>query len=201
MGRKKRVFKWGGAPSGRVSSKLPTWASSMFLTSILNSPRRGRAVLISDALRTSRPKWFGVRPYPVCERRKKNQNLRRGPVKPKRGAHLTRSGVGWSQLRAPGPQNRSGGRKKSLFLCTECSFLALSSAGTDPCRCRDRIAARLHFGFFSTAGSRRDPASCKIRRLGTKTIDIIYQSFLSAPVALGAAELATPKELVLAAMP
>ena len=170
----------------------------MFLTSILNSPRRGRAVLISDALRTSRPKWFGVRPYPVCERRKKNQNLRRGPVKPKRGAHLTRSGVGWSQLRAPGPQNRSGGRKKNPFLCTECSFLALSSAGTDPGRCRDRMAARLH---FSTAGSRRVPASCKIRHLGTKTIDIIYQSFLSAPVALGAAELATLKGLVLAAMP
>lgn len=173
----------------------------MFLTSILNSPRRGRAVLISDALRTSRPKWFGVRPYPVCERRKKNQNLRRGPVKPKRGAHLTRSGVGWSQLRAPGPQNRSGGRKKTLFLCTECSFLALSSAGTDPGRCRDRMAARLHFGFFSTAGARRDPANCKIRYLGTKTIGIIYQSFLSAPVALGAAELATLKGLVLAAMP
>ena len=85
VGRKKKGFKWGGALSRRVSSKLPTWASSMFLTSTLNSPRRGRAVLISDALRTSRPKWFGVRPYPVCERRKKNQNLRRGPVKPKRG--------------------------------------------------------------------------------------------------------------------
>ena len=173
----------------------------MFLTSTLNSPRRGRAVLISDALRTSRPKWFGVRPYPVCERRKKNQNLRRGPVKPKRGAHLTRSGVGWSQLRAPGPQIRCGGRKKTFFLCTECSFLALSSAGTDPGRCRDRMAARLHFGFFSTAGARRDPANCKIRYLGTKTIGIIYQSFLSAPVALGAAELATLKGLVLAAMP
>ena len=37
--------------------------------------------------------------------------------------------------------------------------------------------------------------------LGTKTIDIIYQSFLSAPVALGAAELATLKGLVLASMP
>ena len=173
----------------------------MFPTSILNRPRRGRAVLISDALRTSRPKCFGVRPYPVCERRKKNQNLRRGPVKPKRGAHLTRLGVGWSQLRAPGPQNRSGGRKKNPFLCTECSFLALSSAGTDPGRCRDRMAARLHFGFFSTAGARRDCASCKIRHLGTKTIDIIYQSFLSAPVALGAALLATLKGLVVAAMP
>ena len=32
-------------------------------------------------------------------------------------------------------------------------------------------------------------------------IDIIYQSFLSAPVALGAAELATLKGLVLAVMP
>ena len=32
-------------------------------------------------------------------------------------------------------------------------------------------------------------------------IGIIYQSFLSAPVALGAAELATLKGLVLAAMP
>ena len=149
----------------------------MFPSSILNRPRRGRAVLISDALRTSRPKWFGVRPYPVCERQKKNQYLRRGPVKPKRGAHATRSGVSWSQLRAPGPQNRSGGRKKYPFLCTECSFLALLSAGTDPGRCRDRMAARLHFGFFSTAGSRRDSASCKIRHLGTKTIDIIYQSF------------------------
>ena len=147
---------------------MPTWASSTFPTSILNRPRRGRAVLISGLLRTSRPKSFGVRPYPVCERRKKNQNLRRGPVKPKRGAHLTRSGVGWSQLRAPGPQNRSGGRKKNPFLCTECSFLALSSAGTDPGRCRDRMAARLHFGFFSTAGARRDPANCKIRYLGTK---------------------------------
>ena len=93
------------------------------------------------------------------------------------------------------------GKKKNPFLCTECSFLALSSAGTDPGRCRDRMAARLHFGFFSTAGSRRDAASCKIRHLGTKTIDIIYQSFLSAPVALGAAELATLKGLVLAAMP
>ena len=150
MGRKKRGFKWGGAPSRRVSSKLPTWASSMFPTSISNRPRRGRAAFISDALRTSRPKWFGVRPYPVCERRKKNQNLRRGPVKPKRGAHLTRSGVGWSQLRAPGPQNRCGGRKKTLFLCTECSF----RAGTDPGCCCDRMAARLHFGFFSTAGAR-----------------------------------------------
>ena len=37
--------------------------------------------------------------------------------------------------------------------------------------------------------------------LGTKTIDSTYQSFLSAPVALGAAELATLKGLVLAAMP
>ena len=91
--------------------------------------------------------------------------------------------------------------KKNLFLCTECSFLALSSAGTDPGRCRDRMAARLHFRFFSTAGSRRDSASCKISHLGTKTIDIIYQSFLSAPVALGAAELATLQGLVLAAMP
>ena len=63
------------------------------------------------------------------------------------------------------------------------------------------MAARLHFGFFSTAGSRRDSASCKISHLGTKTIDIIYQSFLSAPVALGAAALATLKGLVLAAMP
>ena len=93
------------------------------------------------------------------------------------------------------------GKKKTLFLCTECSFLALLSAGTDPGRCRDRMAARLHFGFFSTAGARRDPANCKIRYLGTKTIGIIYQSFLSAPVALGAAELATLKGLVLAAMP
>ena len=150
---------------------------------------------------TSRPKWFGFRPYPVCKRRKKNQNLRRGPAKPKGGAHLTRPGVGWSQLRAPGPQNHSGGRKKNLFLCTECSFLALSSAGTDPGRCRDRMAARLHFGGFYTAGSRRDSASCKISHLGTKTIDIIYQSFLSAPVALGAAALATLKGLVLASMP
>ena len=151
MGRKKRGFKWVGAPSCRVSSKLPTWASSMFPSSILNRPRRGRAVLISDALRTSRPKLkcFEVRPYPVCERRKKNQNLRRGPVKPKRGAHLTRSGVGWSQLRAPRPQNHSGGRQKNPFLCTECSFLALSSAGTDPGRCCDRMAARLHFRVFS----------------------------------------------------
>ena len=65
----------------------------------------------------------------------------------------------------------------------------------------DRMAARLHFGFFSTAGSRRDTASCKIRHLGTKTIGIIYQSFLSAPVALGAAELATLKGLVLAVLP
>ena len=93
------------------------------------------------------------------------------------------------------------GEEKNPFLCTECSFLALSSAGTDPGRCRDRMAARLHFGFFSTAGSRRDSASCKTRHLGTKTIDIIYQSFLSAPVALGAAALATLKGLVLAAMP
>jgi hypothetical protein len=170
-------------------------------TSILNRPRRGRAVLISDALRTSRPKWFGVRPYPVCERRKKNQNLRRGPVKPKRGADLTRLGVGWSQLRAPGPQNRSGGRKKNLFWGALVPLSGLCTAGTDPGRCRDRMAARLHFGFFSTAGSRRDAASCKIRHLGTKTIDIIYQSFLSAPVALGAALLATLKGLVVAAMP
>ena len=177
MGRKKRGFKWGGAPSRRVPSKLPTWASSTFPTSILNRPRRGRAVRISDAPRTSRPKWFGVRPYPVCERRKKNQNLRRGPVKPKRGAHLTRLGVGWSQLRAPGPQNRSGGRKKNLFLCTECSFLALSSAGTDPGRCRDRMAARLHFGFFSTAGSRRVPASCKIKHLGTERLISLINRF------------------------
>ena len=132
VGRKKRGFKWGGAPSRRVSSKLPTWASSMFLTSILNSPRRGRAVLISDALRTSRPKWFGVRPYPVCERRKKNQNLRRGPVKPKRGAHLTRLGVGWSQLRAPGPQNRCGGRKKNLFLCSFGPFECRDGPGPLP---------------------------------------------------------------------
>ena len=89
------------------------------------------------------------------------------------------------------------GKKKTFF----CAVLALSSAGTDPGRCRDRMAARLHFGFFSTAGARRDPANCKIRYLGTKTIGIIYQSFLSAPVALGAAELATLKGLVLAAMP
>ena len=90
-----------------------------------------------------------------------------------------------------------GKKKKDLF----CAVLALLSAGTDPGRCRDRMAARLHFGFFSTAGARRDPANCKIRYLGTKTIGIIYQSFLSAPVALGAAELATLKGLVLAAMP
>ena len=39
--------------------------------------------------------------------------------------------------------------------------------------------------------------------LGTKTIDSTYQLilFLSAPVALGAAELATLKGLVLASMP
>ena len=95
----------------------------------------------------------------------------------------------------------AGEEKKTLFLCTECSLLALSSAGTDLCRCRDRIAARLHLRFFSTAGARRNLANCKIRCLGTKTIDITYQSFLCAPVALGDAELATLKELVLAAMP
>ena len=151
-GVKKGVFKWGGAPSRRVSSKLPTWASSMFLTSILNSPRRGRAVLISDALRTSRPKWFGVRPYPVCERRKKNQKLRRGPVKPKRGAHLTRLGVSWSQLRAPGPQNRSWRRKKNLFGVPWCPFRASALPG------RTRAAAVIEWlrvctcGFFLLRG-------------------------------------------------
>ena len=146
VGRKKRVFKWGGAPSRRVSSKLPTWASSMFPSSILNRPRRGRAVLISDALRTSRPKWFGVRPYPVCERRKKNQNLRRGPVKPKRGAHLTRSGVGWSQLRAPGPQNRSGGRKKTLFCALHADFCPFRVPG------RTRAAAVIEWLRVCTSG-------------------------------------------------
>ena len=64
------------------------------------------------------------------------------------------------------------------------------------------MAARLHFWFFSTAGSRRDAASCKIRHAARdQTIDITYQSFLSAPVALGAALLATLKGLVVAAMP
>ena len=152
-------------PSRRVSSKLPTWGGSYWPSSILNRPRRGRAILTSDALRTGRLKWFGVRPYPVCERRKKNQNLRRGPVKPKRGAHLTRSGVGWSQLRAPGPQNRSGGRKKTPFWGALVPFLGLCTAGTDPGRCRDQMAARLHLRFFSTTGSRRDLANCKIRYL------------------------------------
>ena len=146
MGRKKRVFKWGGAPSRRVSSKLPTWASSMFPSSILNRPRRGRAVLISDALRTSRPKWFGVRPYPVCERRKKNQNLRRGPVKPKRGADLTRLGVGWSQLRAPGPQNRSGGRIKTLFCALNAAFWPFRVPG------RTRAAAVIEWLRVCTSG-------------------------------------------------
>ena len=80
-------------------------------------------------------------------------------------------------------------------------FSGLCTAGTDPGRCRDRMAACLHLRFFSTTGPRRDLANCKIRYLGTKTIDIIYQSFLSAPVALGAAELATLKGLVLTAMP
>ena len=108
---------------------------------------------------------------------KKNQNLRRGPIKPKRGAHLTRSGVGWSQLRAPGPQNRSGGRKKNLFWGALVPFSGLCTAGTDPGRCRDRMAARLHFGFFSTAGSRRVPASCKIKHLGTKRLISLINRF------------------------
>ena len=93
------------------------------------------------------------------------------------------------------------GKKKTPFWGALVPFSGLCTAGTDPGRCRDRMAARLHFGFFSTAGARRDPANCKIRYLGTKTIDISYQTFLSAPVALGAAELATLKGLVLAAMP
>ena len=94
-----------------------------------------------------------------------------------------------------------GEEKKTLFWGALVPFSGLCTAGTDPGRCRDRMAARLHLRFFSTAGARRDLANCKIRYLGTKTIDITYQSFLSAPVALGAAELATLKGLVLAAMP
>ena len=112
-----------------------------------------------------------------CANGEKKSNLRRGPVEPKKGAHLTRLGVGWSQLRAPGPQNRSGGRKKGGFCALKAAFWLYRVPG------RTRVAAVIDWlrvctlGFFSTAGTRRDPANCKIRHLGTKTIDIIYQSF------------------------
>ena len=141
-------------------------------------------------------------PVPSVRTAKKKSELAPRACETKRGGAFNALG-GWlvSTPSAWASKPLRGKKKKPLFLCTECSFLALSSAGTDPGRCRDRMAARLHFGFFSTAGARRDPANCKIRYLGTKTIDSIYQSFLSAPVALGAAELATLKGLVLAAMP
>ena len=68
-------------------------------------------------------------------------------------------------------------KKKNLFLCTECSFLALSSARMDPGCCHDRMAAHLHFEFFSTVGSQQVPASCKTRHLGTKRLISLINRF------------------------
>ena len=68
----KRVFyiRWHAA---FTKFKLPTWGGSYWPSSRLNRPRRGTAVLISDALRTGRLKWFGGRPYPVSEPQKKSE--------------------------------------------------------------------------------------------------------------------------------
>jgi hypothetical protein len=147
VGRKKRVFKWGGAPSRRVSSKLPTWASSMFPTSILNRPRRGRAVLISDALRTSRPKSALGFARTQCANGEKKSELAPRACQTKKGGAFNALG-GWlvSTPSAWASKPFWGKKKKPFFGVPWCPFRASALPG------RTRAAAVIEWLRVCTSG-------------------------------------------------